>query len=408
MAEAPRDKEASADTLGVAFYRDGTGRVVPEGPREPAGRVLRRLGLYTALVLVLLAALDLAVRANFPPERLLPFMEREFASYTVKVTRFRERPAPDVVFLGNSRVHDGLVPSVFAEGLSQRWGRPATAFNLGLMNAKAEEFAALVRSHFPDPPPRRVIFGISGTEFTNTHDFQYASRFLWSAGDFGRYLERTPSGQIELSHVESWLESELCDLWYVFAERDVLRTALIERLQDRMHDWFDAPVPRAKRAVRVRIGRYNRADALSNDGYYDEPGEQSSLARLLARGDDVRIPPYSLDDSSELEQGADFTLMREVIGELQARGCLVAVAEVPPSPWLQEQVPTFHGELFRERMAAFADSVGVLFVPMRPSDTFLIDASYVDANHLNRAGAQRFSRLLLDELGEAGFFDEAP
>src|SRR5262245_20280671 len=114
MAGAPRDGDAPQDILGAAFERDRRWRAGPTGPPEPAGRLLGRLALRVALVLAFLAALDLAVRAALPPETLLPWMEREFATYTVKVQRFAARPAPDVVFLGNSRVHDGVVPEVFA------------------------------------------------------------------------------------------------------------------------------------------------------------------------------------------------------------------------------------------------------------------------------------------------------
>ena len=409
MAGPPRDGDAPQEILGAAVDRNRPAwSTAPAGPTEPGGRILARLGLRVALVLALLAALDLAVRAALPPEALLPYMEREFASYTVKVDRFATQPAPDVVFVGNSRVHDGVVPEVFAEGLAQRWGRPASAYNLGLMNAKTEELAALVRSHFPDPAPRRVVIGLSGTEIVNAHEFQYASRFLWSAGDFSGWLARTPLQHVQVAHVESFLESELCRVWYLFAERDALRTALSERLQDTLHAWFGRSVPPLVRAVRVQVGRHNLADALADDGYYDEPGPQSSLARMLAEGDDVRVPPYSKADFSELQRGAEFPLLRDVVRELQSRGCRVALAEVPPSPWLQEQCPEFHGELFRTRMAEFAASVGVPAVAMRPGETFLTDATYIDANHLTRAGAQRYSRLLLERLEQAGFFDDGP
>jgi len=167
-------------------------------------------------------------------------------------------------------------------------------------------------------------------------------------------------------------------------------------------------VPAKRRAIRVQVGRHNMADAQADDGYYDEPGRQASLAQMLASGDDVRVPPYSQDDFSELQRGAEFPLLRDVVRELQARGCRVALAEVPPSPWLQEQCPEFHGELFRTRLAEFAAAAGVPCVLMRPADTFLGDAAYIDANHLGRVGAQRYSHLLLDRLEEAGFFDDGP
>src|SRR6187399_795866 len=183
MSAAARSPDPPAgDTLGEAFFRGAPDAHADDEPREPGRLVLRRLVLRVLLLLALLAAGDLVVRLAFPPESLLPWMEREFASYTVKLSRFEATPAPDLLFLGNSRVHDGVVPSIFAEALTRRWNRPAVqpvrVFNLGLMNAKAAELAAVARDHLPDPPPRRIVIGLSGTEFENADDFQYASRFL--------------------------------------------------------------------------------------------------------------------------------------------------------------------------------------------------------------------------------------
>lgn len=404
MNAASRSPDPPAgDTLGEAFFRDRPGAQADDAPREPGRVVVRRVALRVLLLLALLAAGDLLVRLLVPPESLLPWMEREFASYTMKVSRFESSPAPDLLFLGNSRVHDGVVPSIFAEALTRRWKRPedqpARVFSLGLMNAKAAEFAAVARDHLPDPPPRRIVIGLSGTEFANADEFQYASRFLWSSSEFCDYLQRTPFEKLRGEHVENWLEASLGRAFYGYAERDALRAALMAQGRAALG------LPEPDRAVRLRIGRYNRMDALSPEGTWNEGLPEPNLAQMLERGDDVRIPPYSRGDPRELVEGHDFPLMRAVITELAARGCRVALAEIPPSPWLQEQAPEWHGELFRRRLTDFAASLGVPFVSMEPGTTFLTDEHYLDANHLNRRGAQRCSKILLDRLAATGFFD---
>jgi hypothetical protein len=399
VSAPPPPADPAGDTLEQAFFRERPKAVVSDAPREPGRRMLRRVALRALIVLLLLAAGDLLVRLLVPPESLLPWMDREFASYTVKVDRFEHAPAPDLLFLGNSRVHEGIVPSVFADALQQSWGRPVRVFNLGLMNAKAEEFAAIVRGHLPDPPPARIVFGISGTEFTHVDEFQYASRFLWSATDVCDYLHRTPASRIEREHVENWLEAAVGKAWYCFAERDALQAGLEAQIRSLFGQ------PDENRAVRLRVSRYNRMDALSADGTSNEGVPQSNLASMLAAGDDVRIPPYSLGDTREITRGADFPLMRAVLTELAARGCRVALVEVPPSPWLQEQAPEFHGDPFRQRMAEFAGSLGLPFVPMPPSTTLLGNDAYVDANHLSHDGAARFSAILVKRLAATGFFE---
>jgi hypothetical protein len=392
------------ELLLEAFQRTGD----PRGRdvlREPGRLVLGRLALRVALVLALVAAGDAVLRRALPPEALLPWMEREFAAYSVKVARFASGPAPDVLFLGNSRVHDGFVPEVFGEALEQRLGQAARAYNLGLMNAKTAEFVALARTHLPEPPPPRVVLGLSGTEMCNAHEFQYASRFLWDARELLDWLLRTPASRLDATHVTAWLESALGRAFYAYSVRDALRLAATERLQDARHAAFGVPPPQRQRALRAQVGRWSRQDVLSPGGRFEDDSFQPNLPGLLAEGD-VRIPPYSLGDATELRVGADLPLLRSVVTELQARGCRVALAEMPPSPWLQECCPEFHGDLFRRRAAEFAAPLGVPFVPMPPSETQLDDASYVDANHLSRAGARRYTRLLFDRLAAAGFLDD--
>ncbi|MBM3986173.1 MAG: hypothetical protein FJ296_10890 [Planctomycetes bacterium] len=390
--------------LVEAFHRTGDPRR-HDGLREPGWHVLRRLAWRLAAVLALVAAGDALLRRALPAEALLPWMEREFASYTVKVARFAAGPAPDVAFLGNSRVHDGIVPEDFGAALQQRWERPARAYNLGLMNAKAAELAALARAHLPEPPPRRVVLGLSGTELCAAHDFQYASRFLWGARELLDWLRRTPVERLDARHVESWLESMLGRACYAFSVRDALRLVATERLQDAWHAARGVPLPQRQRTLRAQVGRWSRLDVLSPGGRFEDQSFQPNLPGLLAQGD-VRIPPYSLGDASELREGADFPLLRAVVADLQARGCRVALVEVPPSPWLQERFPDFHGDLFRRRAAEFAAPLGVPFVPMPPAETGLDDASYVDANHLSRAGARRYTQLLFERLAATGFLDD--
>lgn len=392
------------ELLGAACLREGDPRAgLPAD--EPGRRILLRFLLRLAGVLALLAAGDLVLRRLLPDAALLPWMEREFAAYTVKVERARTGPAPELLVLGNSRVHDGVVPEALGQALSARLGRPARVFNLGLMNAKVAEWSALVRDHLPDPPPARVVIGLSGTEAVHEHEFQYASRFLWSAREAADWLARTPPARLEVAQLGHWIESLLGRAWHAFALRDALRLRADERLEDLAHQAFGTPRALKARAVRVQVGRYNLADALAPGGRLQDPGPQPSLAGLLAAGGGVRIPPYSLADPAPLVRGDDFPLLRDVVTRLRARGCRVALFEMPPSPWLQAQCPEFHGDLFRLRMADFARTLDLPFVPMPPGETLLDDGSYVDANHLSQAGALRFTRLLAERLAATGFLD---
>jgi hypothetical protein len=339
-----------------------------------------------------------------PPEVIAVWMQGEPAAYTVKVDHFRRAPAPDVVFLGSSRVRDAFVPAVIEELLAPRWPRTPRAYNLGLVNAKAEEFLTIVRHHLPDPAPRHVVLGISGSELIRPWNFVYASRFLWTTSSVLDYWRRTDWEHVEAIHAEYFLEGLLARGWYLFGQRDALRKALVEALDKAL---FGPPPPEfaARRAERRRA---QLAYLLAEDGYQrSEPLTKEKLAVRLQRDPGgVRVPPRELNRDPRQLSEAPFTELRLMVEVLTARGSRLALVETPVSPWLQSLNPVLHGPVFRQRMADLCAELGIVWVPMPPEQSLLGNNSYVDVNHLTEAGARRYSRLVGQSLLEAGFFEE--
>ncbi|HZM00087.1 MAG TPA: hypothetical protein VFD43_07545 [Planctomycetota bacterium] len=204
------------DLLEQAWLRD---RNVADTVVTGGHSIFRRLAWRAAAVLAGLVVVDLVLAATLPPVALLPDSQIEAAEYSLKVDRFAASPAPDVLFLGSSRVRDAVVPSLVASLLEQAWGRPARAYNLGLPNATLEEYRAIVGSHLPDPAPRYVVLGLSGTELVNPDTFQYASRFLWHWSDFSSWLADVSWEGFRVEHVENYIELELARRWYLFGQR---------------------------------------------------------------------------------------------------------------------------------------------------------------------------------------------
>ena len=151
----PDNREKSGDDtlLSQAFFRDQNVADSERGPGDRAGKIVRRLALYLLPLVVLIAAGDLAARKLVTPEALLPYMQKEFAFYTMKVEHFLKLPTPDLVVVGSSRTRNGVNAQLLSKALSAHWKRPAKAYNLGLDGAMIEEFYGLVSSRLPDPPP---------------------------------------------------------------------------------------------------------------------------------------------------------------------------------------------------------------------------------------------------------------
>jgi hypothetical protein len=391
------------DLLSEAFCREQG-----ELPRFRAvGRpMLRRLGLRALIALALLAGVDLLARALWSPEDLLPWTLPEEAAYTVKVARFTQAPAPDVLFLGSSRVKQGLIPEVFAADLEQRWGHAARAFNLGLNNARAEEYLSIVRSHLPDPPPARLVLGITGSEVVRPEGFQYASRFLWTLPDAVDWWQRSPAEARDARELERFAEREVSRLWYVYGHRDALREAGLELLRERS-GW--SPLDEQQRQYREHAASSVRAQVLAEDGY-GPPAEASGESlewRLRQDPGSIHVPGRELDATPALMKAPPLLELRQLAALLAGRGCRLALVETPVSPWLQQRNPVLHGEVFRERMSELAAELGIVWIPMPASATHLNNAAYEDASHLSQAGARRYTRLLFAELAAAGFFEDA-
>ncbi|HZL99692.1 MAG TPA: SGNH/GDSL hydrolase family protein, partial [Planctomycetota bacterium] len=131
----------------------------------------------------------------------------------------------------------------------------------------------------------------------------------------------------------------------------------------------------------------------------------------------VHVPPRERDHPAALVLGSRFEKLREVVALLRARGCKVALVEVPPSPYLQELNPVLHGPGlpaaggrparpgFRQRMQELADELDLTFVPRDSRAAGLGNEAYLDVNHLTEAGARRFTTLLVQDLIAAGFFE---
>jgi hypothetical protein len=391
------------DVLSEAFFRERQREPRLTEVRRP---MARRLAVRLLIVLALLVISDLLVRALLPPEDLLEWTPPEEAAYTLKVSRFEEGPAPDILFLGSSRVRDGVVPEVFSSDLVQRWGRPARTYNLGLNNAKAEEYLSVVRSHLPDPPPPRVVLGITGSEVVQVDGFQFASRYLWTLRDAADWWQRCPSESRDMAQLENLAESELGRLWYVFGHRDALREALTDALRGSF-GWF--ALDESERQHRDAAARKLREHVLAEDGYLppEAPQLESLAVRLQRDPGAVHVPPRELNAAPVQMAAPPFTELRALAALLAERNCRLAVVETPVSPWLQELNPVLHGDVFRQRMSELADELGIVWVPMPERTTHLTNSCYTDASHLSVAGARRYTRLLFRALDDAGFLQDS-
>ncbi len=396
-----------ADLLAEAFFREKNVADLADAGVDGAGpSIARRLVPLVLGVVALLVVTDVALRHWMPVEDLVPWMAPEPAAYIAKVERFASSPAPDVLVLGSSRVRDGVVPDEVEGEIVKRGGPELDVYSLGLVNAKLAEWRAFARSHLPDPAPKRVVIGVTGSELVRVHGFQYAARFLWRPADLVDYVGRTSYEDFKVANVESFLESLLGECWYLFQQRLPLRKRLVETVLETVGlGENDAGKLERRAATRAWLTDF----IMSEDGYAPQPDAPArSLAQSIKLDErDVQrsIPQRELVRDSEMREGS-FEVLAELVADLKSQGCSVALVEMPTSPYLQALNPVLHGDVFRQRAAELCEELDIVWIAMPPSRTFLTDAMYTDVNHLDVNGARRYSRVLGRLLLASGFLDE--
>jgi len=403
------------DVLSEAWYRDQS--PVERDPIIPqSGNAMGRFLRVAGLTILLLLVFDLVLRATLPETELLEEKDSGALHYLAKIRQLEQGPTPDVLVLGSSRVRRAIIPDVMEAELSQVLKVPTKVFNLGLNNAKIAEYHALISSHLPDPPPRFVILGFSGTEVVNEHSFNVASSAAWKLGDCIDYLKRTPFKHFQLKHVENYLLLELSRAWYMFDRREELGNSLAWKIENNL-----GLVPEINRKRREKLLQNIQVILSSNDGYWEmvDTTEVGILANRLERNPDaVRIPPRELILPPEIVYGGRFSMLRETVLRLRDHGCKVALVETPPSPWLQNQNPVMHGSGlppsrrypsgvpgFRTRMKELSEELGITFITFNAKNCGLTNSFYLDINHMTHDGATKFSQMMVKRLWRAGFFE---
>ncbi|MFH1999065.1 MAG: hypothetical protein ABIK28_05245, partial [Planctomycetota bacterium] len=220
---------AGSPLISKAFFRDKNVADEGFGPGDKAKTIFRKLLLCLIPLFALVFAVDAAVQHYLPEKKLLPYMQKEIAFYTLKVEHFKELPLPDLVVIGSSRTRNGVNTKRLSEDLSTYWGRPARAFNLGLDGAMISEFYSLLSSQMPDPAPPYVVICVSGQEVVQFKDFFFAPRFLWKASDLISYLSRISYDEFSATSVEYYIESIICRFWYTFKHRDARQEMVKEQ-----------------------------------------------------------------------------------------------------------------------------------------------------------------------------------
>lgn len=274
-----------------------------------------------------------------------------------------EKHPPHVLFVGNSRVDNGIDP----RGLGQALGRPASDFfNMGLPGANVLSYHGVVKRLEADglldaTRIHTVVLGLdeSGLQAEN------------ALGYVGFLANR--AALLEAGLYRDWLGTYL-HMWAYSANLRGLREP--EKLS---------------RMVRASVSELEPIGGATaqNLGYRAGFGGTQNNAQSIRQEHAARQPPAPYAEA----------FLWRLIDSLQAHGVRVLVT-VPP---LRDRVSAFYGSEpeavpYREVLERLKQR-GVTVLPQAAGYT---PAEFIDPGHLNDTGAQRYSQALGHQLTAQG------
>jgi hypothetical protein len=292
----------------------------------------------------------------------------------------------DVVAVGASTVAVGVDPSVLV-GLTWH-GRPLRRpYNLGLASATASEVWHAVEHGFTSPP-RLLIYGVTVSDWNESHQEPNGPRQLMDLGDLASWVRRRPATSEWVAR--HFVQARIGRLWSLFHYREAIRTwAAVE-----LDHWWPGLLPGAAAAARQRLA-FARALERELDGFAVRPGLPGRLDDLEAAGALPAIHPYL--EKYRLSPGGHLAYSERLLERSARQGVSVVLLEMPASVHLERMYPQAFAE-YRRTLADLARRHGVPLLSASSAALALGDAEFADVIHLNAAGAARFSAWLRTAL----------
>ncbi len=387
---------------------------------EPRQRLssLRQTKLFAGLALF--GALNLGAFAWLGPSNLplnrssfaeSNYMSPMYGTWTWWMARsfLREDRAPDLVLLGSSQVNspswaaDACLTQKPVDCLDHRevlalehalqhslsLPRPPKVMNCAVQGGMASDYYMIERTLFQaGHKPKVVVLCLSPRDFIDnkltaasaTEPFRFFSRFM-DAGKLAQLAYTDPSARF-------------------FAALDSATSRLpLRRLNELIANRF-ANFQEAQKKTAPKKGE-ELAQAISN-GH-----QQVKLGEWVVPAD---MKSVYVDNTEEYRQRyanpkpttyqTQMVFFRELMQDLNARGCTVHVVEMPTSAGNRALLPQSFWQDFRSSMQAVCQETGSAWTDLS-ADADFQKADYLDTVHLNgRGGLKFFDKLAVTVSGD--------
>jgi hypothetical protein len=338
-----------------------------------ASPIGQTLALAIPILLLFVGALELVFRVPAVESRLpAPNTGSHFATLDVKLhllDHLAEKGQLDCVFIGSSVVNRGLSPQVIEDAYAAQTGETIHCFNFGVGWTTASGAAVLAHYVIDTYHPRLLIYGVTPRDF--------------SPGAVGRGFTTENLRDV------AWIRYTL---GIVDLQGWLLHHSAAYRYRSSLSQWL-LPDSEDEEA------RWEKEDLLAaSQGQTILPPAADPLADIQRNKPDKRYLFYYAD---YVPLPAELAGLRDLVALNRPPDVQVIVVEVPLHPVL---IANYMGlDAYRawvSTLETITRANGVVFWPTY--DLALIPANdWQDPQHLNKDGADVFSRWFGDQLGAA-------
>lgn len=289
----------------------------------------------------------------------------------------------DVVLVGSSQMREGVVMPRLIRRVDQQLGRPVRIRNYATRGARADVMDAVVQQILEQSSkPSLIVIGLSVRDLrTQTLDLPRMAIF-WNLSDWWQALREFGSPVTTVLPIV--IRNEVSRISYTLRYRDQLAIDLSKPLAR----WFGYSVSREPNPIIgemswQHVGRRGLRDLV-------EPRISPRRMLIMAR------QSYAYEEGPKPSEPQTRRL-QSMIRRIDASGVPGVIVEMPVADYLREDLHARKlSEGFQRSVRTLVNGTSMRFIPVSEQPFQPDRTHFVDLQHLNLPGAERFSDYLAD------------
>lgn len=324
--------------------------------------------------IIVFSTLGLFIVANIVTLIIEPWlmesrMYAQFQNIPFALRTLNSNPAPNVVFIGTSRVAQGLDPAIAEREVNQATGKKIVSLNLGIAGSDTEVNYLLLKNILKDGrKPDVIVYGLTETELLDKRvsfgELDYAKDTLLRLDDFGSY-----AGQNVIEQTSFLLKQ----VFPLYRDKNLIKDSLATRYNqdDPNYKFYTADIPFPKTGFRTFPRQLVTQDPQFMLNYY------SFLAKSVWNNEKLDF----LDKFVKLAQERN---IKVVLLNMPVKKIHVALWKDPAKV-----------ALYQNEIKKVADKYKVPLLDLYTTGEELIPQNgFYDTNHFNQTGADVLTKYL--------------